>query len=81
MSTVPEVVEAWNAIERAEAHYREVLRSALAVRGTQAQLMTALGRSREQLRQDAMTDAERDAIRAADADRKRRLREAASANA
>lgn len=80
MSTVPEVVEAWKAIEHAEAHYREVLRAALPVRGAQTQLVAALGRSREQLRQDAMTDAEREAIRHADAERKRRLREAAAAN-
>lgn len=77
MTTVPEVVEAWAAYQAAEEHYRTTLKAALTVRGNQTKLAVALNRSREILRQDAMTDEERAAIRAADAERKRRLREAA----
>lgn len=81
MSTVEDVVRAYEAIGKAELHYREVLRSALAVRGAQRQIADALGVTREKLRQDALTDEEREAVRVADAQRKTDLRERAKGSA
>jgi len=81
MSTPPtaaDVIEAWQAAKLAEDHYRDVLREAVKVRGTQAELITALNRSRETLRFDAMTDEQQEAARQADLDRKARRRERAS---
>ena len=80
MTTLEEIIEAFRAIDAAERHYRELLRVGLDHGGVrQADVVRALGRSREQVRQDAMTDAEREHVRAADADRKRRQRDLAAA--
>lgn len=76
---VEEVIKAYRAISEAEEHYRQLLRDALQVRGTQARLVEALGVTREKLRQDAMTEEERQAVREADAKRKAGIRQRAKA--
>ena len=74
---VQEVIKAYNAIGQAEQRYRQLLRAALAERGNQVRIAEALGVTREKLRQDAMTDDERQAVRGADAKRKAAIRERA----
>ncbi len=77
MATEDEVVEAFENIERAWEHYRTTLRSYLAegvaegVSGRQASISKRLNRTREMLRRDAMTDEQREALRHAEAERKR----------
>jgi CRP-like cAMP-binding protein len=73
MATIPEVVDAFAGIERAWEHYRETLRSALqdGSEGTQAEIGRRLGRSREQLRRDAMSASEREALILTEVERKR----------
>jgi DNA-binding phage protein len=77
MTTVDEVVAAHAAIGEAQERYRELLREALKERGNQARIAEELGVTREKLRQDAMTDEEREAVRVADAARKAQTRELA----
>jgi len=77
MATVGEVVAAYRRIGEAEERYRAVLRRALESGATQAELAQALGRSREKLRQDAMTAEDLARIQQANTDRKRRGRVAA----
>lgn len=78
MATIKEVVAAYRRIGQAEERYRSVLRGALEQGITQAELAQALGRSREKLRQDAMTEEDRDRIRQANTERKRKVRGAKS---
>jgi hypothetical protein len=67
-----EIKQAYAAIDKAEQHYRAVLRKHLKA-GTvqQVDVATALKRTREMIRRDAMTEEERDRLRLADAERKR----------
>lgn len=65
------------AIARAEAQYQEDVRAALAIGVSRARLAAELGVSGEKIRQDTMTEEERAELRAADAERKRVLREKA----
>ena len=74
---VQEVIKAYQAIGKAEQRYQTLLRTALATRGNQARIAEALGVTREKLRQDAMSEGEREEVRAADAKRKAALRERA----
>lgn len=74
MTTIKEVVAAYRRIDEAEERYRAALRRALEQGTTQAELAQALGRSREKLRQDVMSEEDRDRIRQADAERKRQAR-------
>lgn len=76
---VEEVIKAYRAIGKAEERYRQLLRTALAERGNQARIAEALGVTREKLRQDAMTEEERQAVREADAQRKAAIRQRAKA--
>lgn len=69
---VTRVISAHSAKMRADARYRELLREAATVRGVQAEVSRRLNRSRELLRQDAMTEEELAQHRAHDAARKRR---------
>jgi hypothetical protein len=77
MATEDEVVEAFEAIEKAWENYRTKLRSHLAdgvaegASGRQARLSKRLDRTREMLRRDAMTDEQREALRRIEAERKR----------
>jgi hypothetical protein len=77
MATEDEVVEAFNAIDKAWENYRATLRSYLAeglaegASGRQASISRRLGRTREMLRRDAMTDEQREQLRIAEAERKR----------
>ena len=67
-----EIVQAFRAIDAAERHYRTVLRKHLKARAVQqVDVATALKRTREMIRRDAMTEEERDRLRQADAGRKR----------
>lgn len=79
VTTLQDVIEAFNAIEEAERRYREVLRTALAGGVRQAEIAKALNRTREAVRQDAMTDEQREEIRRKVAERMRvrRLRKSA----
>lgn len=78
MPSVDEVVNAFNEIERAWERYRETLRACLKEgedegrSGRQAEISRRIGRSREILRQDAMTDEEREQIRQREASRRHR---------
>lgn len=75
MSKLNEIIEAWNAIDAAERHYRETLRTYLASGEVQqVDVARELGRTREMIRRDAMTEDQREEIRRADAERKRQLR-------
>lgn len=77
MPSVDDVVKAHAAIERAWEHYRATLRACLAegtaegISGRQAEISRRLGRTREMLRRDAMTDEQREALRITEAERKR----------
>jgi predicted GIY-YIG superfamily endonuclease len=77
-ATLDDVVRAYDAIELAVENYRQMLRQSLAsgvVR--QSEVAAALGRSREMIRRDVMTDKDREVIASRDADRKRQLRSVA----
>jgi hypothetical protein len=75
VSKLNEIIEAWNAIDAAERHYREILRTYLASGEVQqVDVARELGRTREMIRRDAMTEEQREEIRRADAERKRQLR-------
>lgn len=80
MATVEDVIKAHAEIAKAEARYRDVLREALKVRGTQARLVEALGVTREKLRQDSLPESDREKVREADARRKAAIRDRARAN-
>lgn len=77
MATEDEVVAAFEDIERTWEKYRQTLRSYIAegvtegASGRQASLAKRLNRTREMLRRDAMTDEQREALRLAEAERKR----------
>ncbi len=77
MATEDEVVAAFEDIERAWENYRKNLRSYIAEgvtegsSGRQAAVSKRLGRTREMLRRDAMTEDQREALRQAEAERKR----------
>lgn len=79
MPSVDDVVEAFEGIEQAWENYRKTLREALAegeaegVAGRQARISERLGRTREMLRRDAMTEEQREQLRIAEAERKRAL--------
>lgn len=79
MATVEEVIKAHADIGKAQERYRLLLREATQERGAQTRIAEALGVTRETLRQDAMTDDERQAVRDADARRKAELRQRAKA--
>jgi hypothetical protein len=75
VSKLNEIIDAWNAIDEAERHYREILRKYLASGDVQqVDVARELGRTREMIRRDAMTEEQREEIRKADAERKRQLR-------
>ena len=76
---VEQVIKAYGEIGKAEERYRKLLREALGVRGNQARIAAGLGVAREKLRQDAMTEQERQAVREADAARKAAIRQRAKA--
>lgn len=77
MATTEDVIRAHAAIAQAQERYRVTLREALQERGAQARIAQALGVTREKLRQDAMTEVEREEVRAADAARKAEVRQKA----
>lgn len=68
-SALAEIVEAWEAISAATDRYRSVLGDGLASGVQQSDIAEVLDRSREMIRQDAMTDEQRAAMRAAAAQR------------
>jgi hypothetical protein len=77
VTTINDVKAAYAKIEEAEVNYRATLRQALADGVIQADLMRALERNRETLRQDAMPEEERTALRTKELERQRARREAA----
>lgn len=74
MSTLQDVIKAFNAINAAEQYYREVLREALSSGVQQVEIAKALDRTREMIRRDAMTDEQRATLRRADLERRRARR-------
>ena len=70
MTTLEEIVEAFNAIGAAQERYRETLRAGLAAGVQQVEVSTALKRTRETIRRDAMDEQELAAAREADRIRK-----------
>jgi hypothetical protein len=72
---VAEAVAALKAIETATAEYQAAVRRATALGVKRGRLVAELRRSPEQIRQDGMTEEEREQVRAADAERKRKTRE------
>ena len=75
MTTLDDIKAAHAKIAEAEAHYRDVLRAGIADGVKQADVVRELGRTRETVRQDAMPDEERAALREVE----RQRREAAKA--
>ena len=71
VSQLRDVIDAWKAIGAAELNYRAVLRKALANGVQQVEVAKALDRTREMIRRDAMTEDQREALRKAEAERKR----------
>lgn len=71
MVTLKDIVEAHRAITEARERYRELLRAGLADGVTQSQIARALDVTRETVRRDALPDDQREALRRADAERKR----------
>jgi hypothetical protein len=69
-----DVIEAYQAISDAEQRYREVLREALQSGTQQVAISAALGRTREMIRRDAMSDEQRDELRRLDTERRRTRR-------
>ncbi|MEV1013848.1 GIY-YIG nuclease family protein [Micromonospora sp. NPDC049801] len=69
-----EVVEAFDTIRQRERDYRTALRRALANGVQQRAIAEALGRTREMIRRDAMTEEQRDQLRRAEASRQRGAR-------
>lgn len=80
VTSVDDVVAAYDRIEQAWEHYRATLRACLAEGeaanqvGRQAEISRRLGRTREAIRQDAMSNEEREHLRKAEADRRRRAK-------
>lgn len=70
MITIDDIAAAFRQIEEARETYRRTLRAGLADGVHQVDISRHLGRTRETLRRDAMTDDELDAVR--DADRRRK---------
>jgi hypothetical protein len=81
MTDLKQVIKAHEAITAAEERYREKLRAALDAGVPQIEISKALGVTREKVRQDAMTDEERERLRRADAERKADLRQRARGSA
>lgn len=75
VTSVDDVVAAYAEIEQAWERYRFILRACLAEaegqQGRQAEISRRLGRTREAIRQDAMTAEQREQLRKAEADRRR----------
>ena len=69
-----DVIEAWDAIGQAEERYRETVRAAIAGGVPQVRIAEAIGRTREMIRRDAMSDEQREALKRAEADRLRKRR-------
>jgi hypothetical protein len=75
VSPLEEIIEAYRAIDAAWTNYRAVLRKHLAAKNVQqVDVVGALGRTREMIRRDAMTDEQREEMRQVDAKRKRTVR-------
>jgi len=76
MPSVDDVVEAFDAINKAWENYRATLRACIQEgeaegrSGRQAEISRRLDRTRETLRQDAMTNEERAELRRAEAKRR-----------
>src|SRR5437016_3416437 len=76
MPSVNDVVHAFEGIEKAWENYRTTLRACLAEGkaenevGRQAEIARRLGRDRETIRQDAMSDEQREQLRKDTADRR-----------
>lgn len=84
VTTLHDVVDAWTARNEAEQafreakeRYRETVRAALADGVAQTAIADALDRTRESIRQDAMTDEELAAFKAQQAERRRARRKPA----
>jgi len=71
MTTLDDIAEAFEAIGRARAHYRDTLKAGLAAGVPQVDISDRLDRTRETLRRDAMNEEELAAHRAADRRRRR----------
>ncbi len=79
-----DVIDAWTArtaaeqaFNEAKERYRETVRAALSDGVAQTAIADALSRTRESIRQDAMTDEELAAFKAAQAERRRAKRKSA----
>lgn len=75
VTNLQDVIEAYREISRAEERYRETLRAAIAEGVTQTAISRALDRTREMIRQDAMSEEQRAEMRRAAANRQQRRRE------
>jgi hypothetical protein len=64
------IVSAWEGIARAEEHYRVTLRAGIAADVTQVEVSRRLGRTREMLRRDVMTEEQLAELKKADRERK-----------
>lgn len=69
-----DVIDAWNAIGQAEERYRETVRAAIADGVPQVRIAESIGRTREMIRRDAMTDEARETLKRSEADRLRKRR-------
>jgi hypothetical protein len=79
VTSLEEIVKAWNAIGDAERQYRAILREALTSGDVQqVEVSRALERTREMIRRDAMTDEQRAELRRAETERRRASRATAT---
>ena len=69
-----DVIDAWNAIGQAEERYRETVRAAITDGVPQVRIAEAIGRTREMIRRDAMSDEQREALKRTEAERLRKRR-------
>lgn len=70
MTTLDEIEDAWNDIARARERYRRTLRAGLDEGIPQVEISRRLGRTREMLRRDVMTDEQLAELKRADRERK-----------
>jgi hypothetical protein len=74
VTNLQDVIEAWNGIEEAWERYRETVRAAMSDGVTQTSIATAIDRTRESIRRDAMPTEQRQALEASERERLRKRR-------
>jgi hypothetical protein len=76
VTTLQEMIDAYNAIETAWENYRAAVRKAIASGVRQSDIARQIKRTREMIRRDAMPEDQRKALAEAEKERLRRRRTA-----